>query len=68
MHFLHNYWFCYENGKEKLSPGLFRRTQIQNEKDKITKVIKAELESDSESKLESDAELETNSVLQSHSE
>ena len=37
-------------------------------KTKITKVIKAELESDSESQLESDAELETNSVLQSHSE
>ena len=31
---LYNYWFCYENGKEKLSAGLFRRIQIQNKKDK----------------------------------
>ena len=34
LHCLYNYWFCYENGKEKLSAGLFRRMQIQNEKDK----------------------------------
>ena len=25
---------CYENGKEKLSTGLFRRMQTQNEKEK----------------------------------
>ena len=31
---VYNYWFCYENGQEKLSAGLFRRMQIQNEKDK----------------------------------
>ena len=29
-----SYWFCCENGKEKLFTGLFRRMQIQNENDK----------------------------------
>ena len=32
--FAYNCSFCYENGKEKLSAGLFRRMKIQNEKDK----------------------------------
>ena len=31
---------CYENGKEKLSAGLFRRIQIQNEKDKNDQIHK----------------------------
>ena len=28
------YWFCYENGKKELSPGLFRRMPIQNKQSK----------------------------------
>ena len=34
MHTLYNYWFSYENGKEKLFADLFRRMQIQNEENK----------------------------------
>ena len=30
-----------ENGKEKLSPGLFRRMQIQNEKDKNDQILRS---------------------------
>ena len=28
LHCLHNYWFCYENWKEKLSASLLRRVRI----------------------------------------
>ena len=63
MYSLYNYWFCYENGKEKLSTSLFRRVQIQNKKTKITNLIKAELESELESELEPDIELELKSDL-----
>ena len=34
LHSLYNYWLCFESEKGKLSVGLFRRMQIQNEKDK----------------------------------
>ena len=47
-----------ENGKEKLSPGLCRRTKIKNEKDKNDQLIEVELESESGSELESNIELE----------
>ena len=33
-----NYCFCCENGKEKLYAGLYRRMQIQNEKDKNNQI------------------------------
>ena len=63
MHCLYNYWFCYENGKEKLFAGLFRRMKIQMKKTKMTKFIVAELESDSESdtalELKSESEPDT---------
>ena len=62
------YWFCYENGKEKLSAGLLRRMQIQNGKNKTTKFIKAELESESQSELGSGIELELKSELESDTE
>ena len=68
MHCLYNYWFCYENWKENDPQGFFRRIQIQNEKDKITKFIGAERESESEPELESDAELELKSELESDTE
>ena len=55
---LYKYWFCFEHGQEKVSAGFFRRMQIQNEKDKMTKFIEAELKSESESELKSDIELE----------
>ena len=44
LHCLYNYWFCYENEKEKM-----------------TKFIEAELKSESETELESDIELELKS-------
>ena len=58
LHSLHNCWFCYENGKEKLSTGLFGRMQIQNKKDKNDQIeIKSEIKSESESESESEPEL-----------
>ena len=56
VHCLYNYWFCYENGKEKLFTSLFRRVQIQNKGNK------------NESELESATELELKSELESHTE
>ena len=35
LHCLYNYWFCSDNGKEKLSASIFRTVQIQNEKDNL---------------------------------
>ena len=61
LHCLYNYWFCYKNGKEKLSADLFRRMEIRMKKAKMTKFIKAEIESESESVFESDIELELKS-------
>ena len=40
LHSLNNYWFCYENEKEKLSAGLFRRIKIPNEKEKNDQINK----------------------------
>ena len=34
LHCLYNYWFCYENGQEKLSACLFGRVKIQNKENK----------------------------------
>ena len=34
LHSLHNYWFRYDDGKKELSASLFRRMQIEDEKDK----------------------------------
>ena len=34
MYSLHNYLFCYENGKKELYTGLFRRMRIQNKENK----------------------------------
>ena len=56
---MHNYWFYYENGKEKLSAGLFRRMQIQNKKIQMSRFINAELESDSESDSEAESKSDT---------
>ena len=64
LHCLYNYWFCYENGKEKLSAGLFRRMQIKNEKDKNNQIhrswskvrVRVRVESDIELELKSDTE------------
>ena len=38
LHCLCDYWFCYENRKEKLSAGLFRRMQMHSEKCKIAQI------------------------------
>ena len=48
------YWFCYENGKKELSPGLFRRIQYKINKAQMLDFINTELELDSE--LESNSE------------
>ena len=52
--------------KKKLSTSLFRRMQIQNKENKMTKFINTELESDWESELESDTELESKLILNSY--
>ena len=40
LHSLYNYWFCYENGKKKLSTSLFRRVQIQIKENKDDQIHK----------------------------
>ena len=49
--------------KKELYTSLFRRMQIQN-KEKMSKFIKAELESESESELQSDTESKPKSELE----
>ena len=34
LHSLYKYWFCYENEKNELFTSLFRRIEVQDEKDK----------------------------------
>ena len=57
---MYNYWFCYENGKEKLQVYL-EECKHWMKKKKMTKFTEAELESESESELESGIESELKS-------
>ena len=58
---MHNYWFCYENGKEKVLQGYLEECKYKMKKTKMTKFIEAEPKSESESELESDSVLELKS-------
>ena len=54
MHWLHNYWFCYENGKKNYPQVYLEKCKYKVKKLQMSRFINAELESKSE--LNSEAE------------
>ena len=51
LHFLYNYWFCYENGKQNYLQVYLEERKEKMKKTKITKFIEAKLKSESGSEL-----------------
>ena len=57
MHCLHNYWFCYENGKKIYLQVYLEECKYRGKKIQMARFISVELETDSELESKSDTEL-----------
>ena len=59
LHSLHNYWFCYTNGKKDYPEVYLEECKYKINKIKMTKFIDTELESESELQSETESELKS---------